>query len=190
MDDLTFVKEVSAKQVLDIWVEREGKNPAWQHSATEKGYDSVREWRKTYLEQFRLHKLAWNEYRINNPRDFVPNIYCGSYPSWQKYYSNRDQSQFKHIAPKLESNHRVQEYIAQGFDNQIQLIGLKYKQKYMLLEGHHTACAYTLVPQLANFNFFICDLSNQKTLFEHIFHGGIKSFTKSEWLTFKQNSSC
>lgn len=137
-------QEISWDRIFSDWCVREtGEDWGWESVWQEHGFDNWADWRMTYVERFGLLDRAWNLYHIEQPLDFVPNMYVGAYKGWQQYGPDgQGKVRFAELQ-HIEDNLKVMK-ILQNFPKQTTMIGIKFGETYCVFEGTHRAAAIAL----------------------------------------------
>jgi hypothetical protein len=181
---VTIGRKISYDDVMSDWVERE--ESTWAEFAKNRGYDSVREWRESYLENFGLMGLDnWFEAQVNDLVEFIKNLYIGPYNGWRDYYNNdRDNATFlgnldnsREIEEKgsIRENQRVKEFVS-NFEDETCLIAVYDGVKFCLIDGHHRASALAVMIDEGkdvsgiSVNLKLLDLSEDQGAFDRFFY--------------------
>ena len=181
---VTIGRKISYDDVMSDWVERE--ESTWDEFAKNRGYDSVREWRESYLENFGLMGLDnWFEAQVNDLVEFIKNLYIGPYNGWRDYYGNdRNNATFlgnldnsREIEEKgsIRENQRVKEFVS-NFEDETCLIAVYDGVKFCLIDGHHRASALAVMIDEGkdvsgiSVNLKLLDLSGDQGAFDRFFY--------------------
>ena len=181
---VTIGRKISYDDVMSDWVERE--ESTWDEFAKNRGYDSVREWRESYLENFGLLGLDnWFEAEVKDLVEFMKNLYIGPYNGWRDYYGNdRDNATFvgnldkpRGIEEKgsIRENLKVQNFVKK-FKDSAELIAVYDGVKFCLIDGHHRASALAVMIDEGkdvsgiSVHLKLLDLSGDQGAFDRFFY--------------------
>lgn len=181
---VTIGRKISYDDVMSDWMERE--EATWGEFAKNRGYDSVREWRESYLENFGLLGLDnWFEAEVKDLVEFMKNLYIGPYNGWRDYYGNdRDNATFvgnldnpRGIEEKgtIRENEKVNEFV-NNFEDETCLIAVYDGIKYCLIDGHHRASALAVMIDEGkdlsgiSVNLKLLDFSGDQGAFDRFFY--------------------
>lgn len=138
---MRFERAVDWDTVFTDWCLREtGEDWGWERVWREHGFSNWPDWRRTYVERFGLEGRAWNVYEIENPLEFVPNMYVGAYKGWKKYYPDATlRARFRDLVG-TETNEKVMA-IFDHMPQETTIIGVKHGDDFVVFEGTHRAAA-------------------------------------------------
>ncbi|MBU1126437.1 MAG: hypothetical protein ABH826_04210 [Patescibacteria group bacterium] len=147
-NQLTFVRDISWQEVLNDWRERERDYWGWEEHIKERGFKDWDEFRARIHSKFcNPAKREWKLYRIEDPYEFVPRMFCGAFPGWKKYYPvNTKQIRFVDLVKnnKVTQNPKVASII-KSFPSSTIMIGICYKNDFVIFEGTHRASAISIL---------------------------------------------
>lgn len=183
-DVVKINEKVNYNDVIDLWVQNE--KGVWDEFAKNRGYDSVREWRESYLENFGLLGLDnWFEAEVKDLVEFMKNLYIGPYNGWRDYYRNdRDNATFlgnldkpRGIEEKgsIRENLKVQNFVKK-FKDSAELIAVYDGVKFCLIDGHHRASALAVMIDEGkdvrgiSVHLKLLDLSRDQGAFDRFFY--------------------
>lgn len=151
--NLKFIRNIAWLEVLDDWREREKDHWGWEEHIKERGFKDWDEFRSRIHSKFSDPSVReWKLYQVEDPYKFVPNIFIGAFPGWKKYYPEGvNKIRFIDLVrnPEVAKNPKVAS-IVKSFLSPTTIIGLRYKDDFMLYEGTHRACALSLLRDRKN----------------------------------------
>lgn len=152
-DVMKLGSKISYEDMMDEWMIREGES--WLEYAKGRGYDSVREWRESYLKSFGLMECdSWYNAEVYDNVEFLEHLYMGPYKGWMKYYGgNRDESRFidcldtvtdyEDYKATIRNNSKVQGFVDDFVPETTFIVGYD-GERYCLIDGHHRASALAI----------------------------------------------
>ena len=145
---LTFIRNIPWQEVLDDWRERERDDWGWEEHIEARGFRSWDEFRaRIYSKYFEPSEREWTLSRVDDPYSFIPKMYAGAFPGWKKYYPDGvHQIQFQDLIKNtaVAKNPKVKAIFKQ-FPNPTTMIGVQFRDRFVIIEGMHRACAISLL---------------------------------------------
>lgn len=149
---MKYIETTTWEKVFENWEAHEGKDPAWQKHAKERGWEDWASWRKFLAEkQLKMHERMWKIFEFTNPLKEIPDMLIGPFSSWQARVYEANQSSFKDLIRRPDqyeffSKHGKVRDIRSNFPETALLIGLVRKDigRIVCMEGSHRAVSFAL----------------------------------------------
>jgi hypothetical protein len=140
---LEFEMEIEWRDIFAVWRSGEAYQKSWKEHWLERGFDSWDAWRENYVAPLEPGLHSWNIYRISNPSQDIKLMYGVPSRGWQeKCYEGEMIKMIGDILdhPAVKENNKVK-IIMKNFPYQTMLTGVINKDRIVLVEGMHRACA-------------------------------------------------
>lgn len=180
MIDFNFehIRPITWNEIWTNW--RISEEEHWRPHYQARGFKTWDEWRGRYKADYpdvKLEEKKWNLYAIINPASDILKMHIGPFKGWQKYYPGRNQSTFKEVVEfgLSEQNEKVK-YFINNQPKSIRLIGVKFRDQIMIIEGTHRCTAMSVLATknikiTSSVEIAITEFSEAESkLFENIFH--------------------
>lgn len=146
-DEFVLQRPVTWEEIYAEWEAGEGSQPPVKKLYTDRGFDTWREWRNAAVtESFNCAQRKWFLYQMPTPHHTVPRLYGGTFESWRtKWYQGELVRTFEWIVAQFPPEERA-EYasLVERFPVPTTLIGIKFDEKIIIIEGMHRCCAIAL----------------------------------------------
>lgn len=140
---LRYIHDISWSDVFAVWRSYEAYQKGWEAHWKERGFDSWDAWRSNYVAPLLPEERIWKVYRITDPSHDVPLMYGVPSRGWQaKCYDGASTKMIAEILshPLVADNPKVCA-VQENFPFQTMFTGIVHKEKIVLVEGMHRACA-------------------------------------------------
>ena len=144
--DNIYIKNLSWKDVFDMWRESEENLPHWIDVYKAKNFDSWEAWRSGAVKSLKLDERQWKLYKIIDPLASVPYFYGGPFKTWrEKYYDGKEFVTFAELVghPEIKNNSVINE-IKDNFPKQTEFMGLQTEEGIVIIDGMHRCSAIAL----------------------------------------------
>lgn len=143
---LEFIKDLSWRDVFEIWRENEEGRENWKRVWKEKGFDSWEEWRMRYAESFKLPDRTWRLFRVREPLATVPKFCGGPFRAWvERFYGDSSDPTFAELAKHEEIiNHDGVRDIMNRFPEKTTVSAIETRSGITVVEGMHRCSAISL----------------------------------------------
>jgi len=144
--NLEHIKPLSWEEVFARWENEESLLPNWIEHYKSRGFSSWAEWRTHSFHDLHPENLSWDLYKVSKPAETVSEFYAGPFRSWiKKYYDAGLLPQFKELVKDLGLQKVLaQKELFENFPKRSLLIGLLNKDRIIIVDGMHRACALAL----------------------------------------------
>lgn len=144
---LQRIGAISWSKLFHNWENGEAKQIGWIRHYRDRGFSSWREWRTTAYQGLRPQKRKWTLYKVERPEQVVPAWFIGPFRGWRIHYHGRAVT-FRTLArrPAIQRNVKIKS-IERNFPKSTQLIGVIWRNRIVVIEGTHRACAVALAAQ-------------------------------------------
>jgi Raf kinase inhibitor-like YbhB/YbcL family protein len=140
---LEKISSISWEEIWQRW--RVDEEEIWRDHYQERGHDNWDSWRGEAVKKHHPDTWSWTLYKANEFLKDVPNMFVGTFPGWRSFFSDREHSRFKDIAVYSGflggQTHEKTESILNDFPKETRLVGVRYGDEIMIVEGTHRSTA-------------------------------------------------